>query len=81
VFVEDDEIRASLATIRSSLTEDGRFAFETRNPLVRAWEAWTPDNAVEVTVSAGALVRMAHAVETPVDGDVVSFTTTFTSPG
>jgi len=31
VFVEDDEIRASLATIRSALTEDGRFAFETRN--------------------------------------------------
>ena len=60
VFVEDDELRASLAAIRSALTEDGHFAFETRNPLVREWERWNPDS---------------------VDGDVVSFTTTFTSPG
>ena len=79
VFVEDDELRASLAAIRSVLTEDGRFAFETRNPLVRAWEGWT-HNAVEVVSAAGAVVRMAHEVETPVDGNIVSFTTTFTSP-
>ena len=81
VFVEDDEIRASLAGIRSALTEDGHFAFETRNPLVREWERWTPANAVEVVGTAGGVVRMAHEVEQPVDGDVVSFTTTFTSTG
>lgn len=79
VFVEDDEVRASLAAIRSALTQDGRFAFETRNPLVRGWEGWTPDHAVEVTDGDGAVVRMAHEVETPVEGDVVRFTTTFTS--
>jgi ubiquinone/menaquinone biosynthesis C-methylase UbiE len=79
VFVEDDEVRASLAAIRSALTQDGRFAFETRNPLVRGWEGWTPDHAVEVTDGDGAVVRMAHKVETPVEGDVVRFTTTFTS--
>ncbi|MGQ0803299.1 MAG: class I SAM-dependent methyltransferase [Actinomycetota bacterium] len=81
VFVEDDEIRAALATIRSVLTEDGHFAFETRNPLVRAWEGWTPDDAVEVVGADGSVRRMAHEAETPVDGDVVSFTTAFTSPG
>ena len=80
VFVEDDQLRAALAAIRSALTDDGRFAFETRNPLVRAWERWTPDNAAEVVSAAGAVVRMAHEVETPVDGDIVSFTITFTSP-
>jgi ubiquinone/menaquinone biosynthesis C-methylase UbiE len=80
VFIEADQLRASLAVIRSVLTEDGRFAFETRNPLVRAWEGWTPDNAVEVVCAAGAVVRMAHEVETPVDGNIVSFTITFTSP-
>ena len=79
VFVEDDEVRASLAATRSALTQDGRFAFETRNPLVRGWEGWTPDHAVEVTDGDGAVVRMAHKVETPVEGDVVRFTTTFTS--
>ena len=81
VFVNDDDLRDSLSAIRSALTEGGRFAFETRNPLVRAWERWTPDNAVEVVTAAGAVVRMAHQVETPVDGDIVSFTITFTSPG
>lgn len=80
VFVEDDEIRTSLAAICCALTDDGRFAFETRNPLAREWEAWTPDNAVAVVDSDGATVLLAHDVETPVDGEVVSFSSTFTSP-
>ena len=80
VFVEDDELRASLAAIRSVLTKDGRFAFETRNPMVRAWEGWTADNAEEVVDAAGAVVRMANAVQTPVHRDIVSFTTRFSSP-
>ncbi len=80
VFVEDDELRAALAAIRSALTEDGRFAFETRNPRVRAWERWTPDNAVQVTDASGAEVRMEHEVATPVERDVVRFSSTFTSP-
>jgi len=78
-LVEDAELRASLAAIRSALTENGRFAFETRNPLVREWERWTPNNAVEVTDAAGAVVRVGSQVETPVEGDLVRFTTTFTS--
>ncbi len=76
VFVEDDELRASLAAIRSALSEQGRFVFETRNPLVRGWEAWTP---MEI-VYHGAVVRMAAEGETLVNGDLVSFGTTFTSP-
>jgi ubiquinone/menaquinone biosynthesis C-methylase UbiE len=79
VLLEDDDIRTSLEVIRSALTDDGRFAFETRNPMAREWERWTSDNAVEVVDASGALVRMAHEVETPVDGEVVSFNTTFTS--
>ena len=73
VLVEDDKLRASLAAIRSALTEDGRFVFETRNPSARGWEAWTPDNAVEI-VHGGSVVRMAHQVGIPVVGD-----TTFNS--
>jgi SAM-dependent methyltransferase len=80
VFIEDDELRAALAEIRSALTDNGRFAFETRNPLVRGWERWTPANADEVTDSAGALVRMEAQVQLPVDGEIVRFTLTFTSP-
>ena len=80
VFVEDEELRAALDAIRSALTDDGRFAFETRNPSNRAWERWNPANAVEVTDPTGAIVRMEHEVDS-VDGELVRFTTTFTSSG
>ncbi len=79
VLVEDDQLRESLTAIRTALTEDGRFVFETRNPTARGWETWTPDNAVEI-LHDGSAVRMAHQVESPMVGDRVSFTVTFTSP-
>ena len=79
VFVEDDDLRTSLRAIRSALEDGGRFAFETRNPPARAWERWTPDRVRRI-VHDGCAVCMTHDVETPVVGDVVSFTTTFTSP-
>jgi len=79
-LIEDDELRRSLAAIRLALTNNGRFAFETRNPLARAWEDWTPENAVEVTGAGSAKVRITTQVETLFDGRTVSFTHTFTSP-
>ena len=55
---------------RDGLTDGGRFVFETRDPLVRAWERWTPEDAVEKTDPTGNVVRMAlDEVETPVTGD------------
>jgi len=79
VFVDDADLRASLTAIRSALADSGRFAFETRNPAVREWEGWTSDRTVEVVNSAGAVVRVTRQVESPVQGDVVHFATTFTS--
>ena len=79
VLVDDEQLRESLASIRRALTPAGRFVFETRNPLARGWEQWVPANAVEVS-HRGSVVRMAHQVEEPVAGDVVSFTTAFTCP-
>ena len=79
VLIEDDDLRDSLAAIRSALSPDGRFVFETRNPLARAWERWILEHAVE-TEHNGQPIRMSHQVETPVSGELVSFTTTFTSP-
>ena len=79
VLIEDAEVRSSLTAIRAALAEDGRFVFETRNPLVRDWERWTLENAVEI-VRDGTRVRMASQVDTPNAGDLISFTTTYTSP-
>jgi SAM-dependent methyltransferase len=80
VLVNDENIRASLSAIRAALRPGGRFVFETRNPLARAWETWTPDNAVEAVSRSGDLVRMAGQVDRPFDGRTVSFTTAYTSP-
>ncbi len=79
VLLRDDDIRSSLSSIRSALSAEGRFGFETRNPAFREWDRWTPGNAVQIEPVGGAAVRMAHQVDTPVTGDLVSFTTTFTS--
>jgi SAM-dependent methyltransferase len=81
VLLSDDEIHAALTSVRSALARDGRFAFETRNPVARAWESWTPDNVSQAIDTTGALVRMEDRVDPEVTGDLVSFTTTFTSPG
>jgi SAM-dependent methyltransferase len=80
VLLENQELRTALGAVRRMLAVDGRFVFETRNPSARAWERWVPSNAVEVTAPDGVIVRMAHQVHTPVLGDRVMFTTTFSSP-
>lgn len=79
-LVEDDEIRTDLKAIQRALTHDGRFAFETRNPKVRAWEQWDTEYSHQVTDSSGAVVTSELTVGTPAEGGIVRFTTTFTNP-
>ncbi len=80
-LVTDEELRASLAAIRAALRPGaGRFAFETRHPRARAWEAWHAANTQDVTDTAGRDLRVWNEVESVV-GDVVTFTgTTATRP-
>jgi len=75
VLVGDDELRASLTAIRRALADGGRFAFETRNPLARAWECWNPQNPLDVVDPSGRRVRISYEVESVV-GDVVTLTET-----
>jgi ubiquinone/menaquinone biosynthesis C-methylase UbiE len=78
VILADRVIRATLAAVRSALTERGRFVFETRNPLVREWETWMPDDVLEFTAPDGGTMRKWHEILS-VDGDIVTYTTTYTS--
>lgn len=75
ILVRDDELRASLAAIRNALADGGRFAFDTRNPLVREWESWNPQNPIDVVDPAGRSLRVSYEVEAVV-GDVVTVTET-----
>jgi SAM-dependent methyltransferase len=79
VLVGDDELRASLSAIRKALADGGRFAFETRNPLARAWENWNPRNPIDVVDPSGRPVRISYQVEAVV-GDVVTLTETTSDP-
>jgi SAM-dependent methyltransferase len=72
-LVDDDELRASLAAIRRALVDGARFAFETRNPLARAWESWNPANAIDIVDPAGRQVRVSYEVESVV-ADLVTVT-------
>jgi SAM-dependent methyltransferase len=74
-LVGDADIDRSLAAVRRALPDGGRFAFETRNPLARAWEQWAPENATDVVDGSGRGLRIWHEVEVVVDG-VVTFTET-----
>jgi ubiquinone/menaquinone biosynthesis C-methylase UbiE len=78
VFVRDDEIRAALNAMHAALAPGGCLAFETRNPLARGWGKWTPAHAAEISDETGAVVRMSHQVDA-VDGELVTFTTTYTA--
>jgi SAM-dependent methyltransferase len=80
VLRTDDDVREFLAAVHRALTDSGRFAFETRNPLARAWERWTPDDVTEITDEAGARVRVWGEVES-VDGEWVTFTENFAVDG
>ncbi len=79
-LADDDTIRCALAAVRAALVDGGRFAFETRNPRVRAWEGWPNRYTAEVTTPEGVVVRRELRVQTPVEGEIVRFTTTYTSP-
>lgn len=74
VLVGDNEVRASLTAIHRALVDGGRFAFETRNPLARAWDAWA-QTAIDVVDPSGRAVRVTYDVESVVE-DVVTFTET-----
>jgi ubiquinone/menaquinone biosynthesis C-methylase UbiE len=80
-LIEDAEIRAALTAIRTALVDGGRFAFETRNPLDRAWERWPSQYSDETRDADGNLVTCVYEVEVSDDERVVTSTSTFTSPG
>jgi SAM-dependent methyltransferase len=80
-LIEDAEIRAALAAIRTALVNGGRFAFETRNPLDRAWERWPSQYSDETTDADGNRVMCVYQVEVSDDERIVTSISTFTSPG
>lgn len=68
----DDAVCVTMAGVRARLAPGGRFMFESRNPLVRAWERWTPDDVDVVQDETGKPVRVFTDVRAA-EGRIVTF--------
>lgn len=82
-LVTDEEITASVRSMRRALRTGGRVVFDSRNPDARRWESWTPAHAMEVTDPAGLPVRVVHDLTEMIDEPgrtTVSFSESITTP-
>lgn len=77
VLLDDGAVRAALANLRRHLAPGGRLAFETRNPAVREWETWTPEETREEVAVPGVGTVAVHYDIGPVDGERVTYETHF----
>lgn len=77
VFVTDDAVRATLEALRRHLAPGGRLAFETRNPLVRPWQAWTPERTRKTVGVPGIGKVVVHHDVRRTEPPLVTFDTVF----
>jgi hypothetical protein len=76
VFLTDDEVISALTAMRAALDPVGTLAFETRNPVAREWEQWDADYVEQFVDVDGTPVTFGAEVH-DVDGDLVTFTTSY----
>lgn len=79
VFLNKNDQHAVLLTMAAHLAPKGRFAFETRNPVVREWLEWNPaDSRRRISTPAHGAVEVWDEVrEDPDDGALIHLTTYF----
>jgi ubiquinone/menaquinone biosynthesis C-methylase UbiE len=75
VFLGDEEIRATLRNLRRHLAPGGRLAFETRNPQVAEWRAWTPALTREIITVPGVGAVEVHYDIAEADRALVTYET------
>ncbi len=77
VFLTDQEWAATLAAIRRTLRPGGRLVFESRDPERKAWLEWNREQTHRSVVIPGAGPVRTWTELTGVEGDRVSFLTSF----
>ncbi|TCW85669.1 class I SAM-dependent methyltransferase [Burkholderia sp. SRS-46] len=74
-LLTDADIDATLHDVRHALTERGRFLFETRNPHIAPWRAWTPEHTARTVRSPASGTVDVHHAACRADGQIVTFDT------
>jgi SAM-dependent methyltransferase len=77
VFVTGEEWVAVLRAVHGALRPGGRLAFESRDPGQKAWLGWNRGQTYRRTVNPGAGPVQTWVDLTKVEGNLVSFGTTF----
>jgi ubiquinone/menaquinone biosynthesis C-methylase UbiE len=77
VFLDDEDVRATLRALRRHLAPGGKLAFETRNPLVEDWRTWTPEETRETVQVPGIGAVEIHYDVTSTDPTFVTYETHF----
>lgn len=80
-LLSDRAVSSTLAAIRTALVPGGRLMFESRNPLDRPWERWTPDAPLRTTPDRDGNTSSARHAVTSVRGELVTFVTDYDLPG
>jgi hypothetical protein len=81
VFVSGEEWAAVLRAVRGSLRPGGRLAFESRDPGKKAWLGWNRGQTYRRAVIPDAGPVQTWVDLTKVEGNLVSFRTTFVFDG
>lgn len=75
VLLDDASTLAALTAFHRHLSADGLLAFETRNPVARAWDGWVADRTrSQIEAPDGEPFEVWVDEPTEVPPDLVSFT-------
>ncbi len=80
-LITDEEIAGSLAAIHRALVPGGTFAFDTRNPLAKAWLEWDQLAPMNVVDREGRELAINYDVLDVTDGVVTLTENTSTRDG
>jgi SAM-dependent methyltransferase len=76
-LLDDDTTRASLAAIRRALVDGGHFVFDTRNPALREWRTWNPEEPFAIVDPLGVPMRISQEAGEPDEHGVVALKAMF----
>lgn len=82
VFLTAEDQSAVLRTIAEHLAADGRFIFDSRNPVAKEWLEWTPQRSERIVLHPhlGA-VKSWNDVERDAVTGIVTYSTFYEIPG